>query len=213
MYKTMYGAVSACAFIAMAGQAVAADVPMMVAPEVVDPPASMSFYAKAYGGATAPNTLLWNGADYDVDQGWIGGAAAGVTLDSGLSFELDVTGSSALYTGEDNFINGWTLMANAIYEAPIADTFGVYGGIGLGGVFVEYNADDTIPAYTATGSAWGGQIFAGVSFDLTENVSLFGEARYQTAFGDVSVTDSGPLGTYDVGFARTAVLAGIRVSN
>jgi opacity protein-like surface antigen len=195
-----------------ASAVLAADPPELM---MVDEPVTDwgGFYAKVYGGATAPNVLLWGGDEYDVDQGWIGGAALGISLGNGLSIELDATASSALYTGQDNYVNGATLMANAVFEVPVADMLGVYGGIGVGGVFVEYNAEITDPAFTATGTALGGQILVGVSFDLTDNVSVFGEARYQSAFGDVSVTDDGGYGTYDMGFARTAVLVGIKISN
>jgi opacity protein-like surface antigen len=103
-------------------------------------------------------------------------------------------------------------MGNVVFDAAVAEGFGIYGGAGLGGVGVRYNTDLIDPAYTATGIAAGGQVFAGASVDLAQNVSLFGEYRYQSAFAPVSVTDNGGYGTYTLEYARSAVLVGIKIS-
>lgn len=173
------------------------------------------FYAKVYGGVTLPGPLVWDrglapGATFAVDRGWLAGGAVGVvTPIEGLSLELDVTRSTSLYTGFPNSLTGTTVMGNVVFTAPVAEMFSIYGGGGAGVVSVSYD-NASLNALDSSGTSAAGQVFAGASLDLTSNFSIFGEARYQTAFGYVRATDS--VTTYNIGFSRTAFLGGIKVS-
>lgn len=176
----------------------------LIIDEATVAPAAVSeagtIYLKVYGGASLENTLEWEGTDYDLDAGWLIGAAIGTEVFApGLSVELDATASHAVYTGETNDLNSVALMANLVYTAPIADAVSIYFGAGAGVIGVQYADYDY-------GYGAGGQVFAGLSLDLTDNVALFGEARYQTAFGTIDADG------YDVEFGRASVLAGLKFS-
>lgn len=170
------------------------------------------FYAKLYGGYTASeDSLAWGAATYPIDAGGILGGSIGLfTGIDGLSVEFDITGASADYTGYDTSYDALTVMGNVVFTAPVADRFSVYGGVGAGAVLLSYNS--SVPADAASGTGFGGQAFAGVSFGLTDNFSIFGEARYQAA-APISVTDGGTYGTYDMDYHHTSILAGIKISN
>lgn len=204
LLSTFAGAL-ACA--AMVSTAHAADLIVdSLAPVAAESDASL--YAKVLGGAALQGNLDFGTSNYDLDVGWIAGAALGADLMPGLSAELEVTGSSARYSSYDNSLGALTLMGNLVYTAPLNDTFAVYGGIGLGGVLIAYdNEDDT---YDADGVGAAGQVFGGIEAEIADGVSLFTEARYQSAFSEVSVTDD--VGSYDVEFNRTSVLAGLKLS-
>lgn len=155
-------------------------------------------YVKLFGGATLANTLEWDAVDYDVDAGWLLGAAIGTEVFApGLSVELDITASHAIYTGYDTDLNSVTAMANLVYTAPVADAVSVYIGAGAGVIGVQYVDYDF-------GYGAGGQVFGGLSLDIADNVAVFGEVRHQAAF-DIIDADG-----YDMEFARTSVLAGLK---
>lgn len=194
----------AVAFVA-GGAALAADAPLTLA--VTPPPVAdegWQPYVKAYGGVTAPNTLTFDGVEYDVDAGWLLGGAVGAAITENIAVELDGTYSSAAYSGSGDLINAGTLMANVVVSADVSDQVAVYAGVGLGGVGAQYD-DGTASdwAYTA-----GGQIFAGVEFAVADNVSIFGEARYQAAFDTITVDHGGH--DDELGVSRSSLLAGVK---
>lgn len=209
--KILTTAVIAVLAVPATSAAIAADL-IVDEPAVVAPSASdLALYGKLYGGVTLENTLGFGGDDYDLDPGYMLGAAVGVgTGIEGLSVELDVTGSLASYTGYDESLGAVTLMGNVVYTAGVSDMFKLYGGVGLGAVHLSY--DNPLDINDADGTAAAGQAFAGVEAAVTENVSLLGEVRYQSAFSDVSITSDAP-NTYDVEYSRTALLVGIKISN
>lgn len=169
-----------------------------------------AIYAKLFGGVAVEGDLAWDGWYYDVDAGGIIGGAIGIGLGvPGLSAELEVTGSSALYSGYDNSLDGVTLTGNLVYSAPLTDTLSLYGGVGLGAVLVNY--DNEYDDYDANGAGAAGQAFAGVEARVVEGISLFTEARYQAAFSPVSVTNGYDY-SYDVEFSRASVLAGVKLA-
>lgn len=182
------------------GAAVAADLMVeapIVAPTLAD---DGSVYFKVYGGVVLENNLEWEGADYDLDAGWLFGGAVGMDVFApGLAVELDATISSTEYSGEGAELNGITVMADLVYTAPVTDAVSAYFGAGLGVVGVQYNGN-------GYGYGAGGQVFGGLSLAVANNVSLFGEVRYQSAFSTIDADG------YDVEFNRTAVLAGLKFS-
>ncbi|MEX0628104.1 MAG: hypothetical protein WD230_05660 [Cucumibacter sp.] len=64
----------------------------------------------------------------------------------------------------------------------------------------------TLPCLAS--AAW--QAFAGGMVALSDRFSIFGEVRFQSAFGEVDVTDSSS--TYPVEYNRTVALIGLRVT-
>lgn len=182
-----------------AGTVFAAD--LVVEPVAVVPVAESDWqpYVKLYGGGTIPNVLEWDGADYDVDAGWLLGGSLGLQINENIAVELDGTYSASQYSASTEELNGATLMANVVISGPLSDQITVYGGLGLGAVGAQYLGGDW-------GYASGGQVFAGVSFSVADNISIFGEARYQSAFELVS-TDGG---AHDIEMQRTSVLAGVK---
>lgn len=207
---------SLVALCAISADAVlAADAPTTMDPPVVDAagPDWGGFYAKVYGGLTLEDTLAIDPGtgdiDFDILQGTLAGASVGIDTGlAGLSVELDLTWSSAEYAGGAGYtLDAITLMGNAVFEVPVTDVFGVYAGAGLGVVDATY---DFITGQ-ANGQGAAGQVFAGASLNMTENLSVFGEARYQAAFESVPWTSPGyPDG--DLEFARKAVLLGLKLS-
>lgn len=168
------------------------------------------FYVKFHGGGTAEDSQFAGFGTWDVQKGHFFGASLGVaTPVPGLSVELDMSHSRANYAGDTNALVATLAMANVVYSLPVAGSFGVYGGLGLGYAHV---IDDclTDDVYDASGYGAAAQVFAGGEVSLVEAVSVFGEFRYQSALDRVSATSDGE-GTFGVDYARTALLVGLKV--
>ncbi|WP_421758800.1 outer membrane beta-barrel protein [Devosia sp.] len=185
------------------GAAVAADLMVqepVMAPALAD---DGSVYFKVYGGAVLEDSISIYSDDYDLDAGWLFGGAVGMDVFApGLAVELDATVSSSDINGsflDGVQVNGVTVMADLVYTAPLTDAVSAYFGAGLGVVGVQVDGDDF-------GYGAGGQVFAGLSLAVADNVSLFGEVRYQGAFSTIDADG------WDVDFSRTAVLAGLKFS-
>jgi opacity protein-like surface antigen len=131
-----------------------------------------------------------------------GGMGTGV---DNLSVELDLTSSVAVRTADTRTLETLSVMLNGVLTLPVSDQFSLYGGAGAGLMRVDIRNVNP----TASGSGLGGQVFAGASFQVTDNVAVFGEGRMQATLGDVSLFDGGD--TYPVNFARTSLLAGIKI--
>lgn len=168
-------------------------------------------YFKFYGGGTAEDEQFAGVQKWDLLNGHFLGASVGLSTPiEGLSVELDVSHSRAYYIGKQNALEATLAMANVVYSLPVGEQFSVYGGAGLG---FGYVLDDCIVSdvYDSDGYTAAGQVFAGAEMKLFDHVSLFGEARYQSALDRVTVTDNVP-DTYGVDYARLAVLFGLKVS-
>ena len=175
------------------GSAAAAD--LIVEAPVAEAATSSNLYVKLYGGGTFPNTLAWDGEDYDLEAGWFIGAAIGTEFAPGFSVELDASASSANYVDDDGQSSA-ALFANLVYTAPVSDELSLYLGAGVGLIGVEYDGDSN--------SGFGGQVFAGLGYEVAENVTLFGELRYQSTFDTVD------LDGWDVEHNRAAALVGVK---
>jgi opacity protein-like surface antigen len=193
-----------------AGTVFAADLMVSAPPVAVVPDSEWHPYVKAYGGYVPSQDLTFVGDDDHMDAGWLLGGAIGVQVMDGIAVELDGTYSTAAFEGSDfEGIHAATAMVNVVLTGPLSDQIAVYGGVGLGGIGTQY--------YSNPDSEWGyglgGQVFAGVSFAATENVSIFGEARYQAAFDTITMDHNVPnnVHTDDVDFARYSLLAGVKL--
>jgi len=196
-----------------AGAVQAAD--LIVDEGVVDvaPAATGGIYGKLFGGGVFANNLFYLDEDYDTDAGWIVGAAVGFEPGiEGLSFELDATTGSVTYTGYNATLAGTTLMGNVVYTLD-ADAFEVYGGAGVGGVLVAYNTDEGDGTeFDGDGIGAAFQVFAGAGLNVTDNINLFAEARYQAGFDDVTITNNND-DDVNVEWNRAAILVGLKISN
>ena len=145
-------------------------------PQIID-----NFFIAGYGGVRLGNTLNWDDSAYDLAQGPAFGATFGVnTTIPGLSFDIDAMQANSYYSccGTDDVLNSTTLMADINYTAPIADGFSVFAGAGVGALWLNYDNYEH-------GTAAAYQLKAGAKFDLTDQLGLFAEYKYQSAFGDV----------------------------
>jgi opacity protein-like surface antigen len=166
-----------------------------------DMPSATGFYIQAYGGLRVPDNLLFDGKATDLGIGTTFGASVGIdTSVPGLSGELDYMRSSANYSGLGTALDSQSLMLDATFAPELGAGLMVqpYVGAGLGAVRVTYkdSASGTAPAF---------QLKAGVSGEITGNLSWFGEYRYQQAFGEVGV------GADTAEYASHSILGGLKI--
>ena len=151
------------------------------------------FHASILGGWTSHPGLTTGAAKSPVNDGFNLGARAGVKLDSmmpGLSADVDYFYNSGDFQGAANGarLNSSSVMGNVMYRVPVQDSFGLYGGAGLGLVHTNLS-----------GSAHGGssvlgwQALGGVDYAMNDRTSLFVEYRYQNAH-NVNIPAVGQVG-------------------
>jgi opacity protein-like surface antigen len=197
--KTIFAAAAlALGFSAMSGAALAGS--------MFDPNSAWGWdglYLKGYFGQVQPGEATFSGVPETYDSGsLIGGAVGAASGIENLSVELDVMSGVAERTGAPGTpLRATTLMLNGVYSLPLADRFSLYGGAGLGIMHVTITG--------AAGTGFGGQVFGGAAFQLTDNVSLFAEGRMQSTLGNVTLDDG--VSPFPVSFTRAAILAGIKL--
>lgn len=193
MSKLAFALAAALVLVPSAGFAASAK-PAAAPAQMID-----NFWVDIYGGERLANTLLWNGGSYDLSAGQTFGATFGMGLGNGLAIDADVMEVNSCYIGgcPSDVLNSTSFMADIDYTAWLSDSFGIYGGAGLGFIRLNYDNSDY-------GTGAGGQVKAGVIAKLSDNVSIFGEAKFQEAFGTVQ---TGPDQIQD---ANTSILAGLR---
>lgn len=152
------------------------------------------------GGIPAPGT------DMPVDHGWGVGAAAGVRVFDNLLTDVDVFLAKHRDYGPGlGDLETLSVMLNAKGAFALNDMFEVYGGVGVGGLYAYF--DDNVAANCGWGPAY--QLMIGVTAQVTENISLFGELRHQNTFGPIHTAPSG----LDVNIGGVnAALVGIKLS-
>ncbi len=166
-----------------------------------------AFYAEVYGGAQFGSQSSYSDGidnlDFDMDPGTSFGAAFGMTTPvPGLAVEFDIMRTESVYTDfTDATISTLSFMGNLEYAIPITDGVDLYGAVGLGVQQLHYD-------YLITAVGWGAayQAAAGGRVDVTENVAVFGEYKFQNTFELVDT------GTYSYGMPTHSLLAGLRVS-
>ena len=165
-------------------------------------PTINNFYIDAYGGLRVPDNLKYDGTAEDLGIGTSLGAGIGVdTSIPGVSVDLDYMHSTANYSTLGTALDSQSLMLNGQYTLDLNMGIKPYAALGLGGVNVTYKSSDS-------GNALAYQIKLGATGPLTNQVSWFGEYRYQQAFSNVSVGASG----YPVEYASHSILGGIKLS-
>lgn len=195
------------ALVTLSGGAYAADLIVDEPIAMTTPAADTTLYFELLGGASLQGTLVYdNGSGSDDVPA--GGAIAGVigfgTGLEGLSVEADAFYTQREYSDGDYTLSTGTLMADLKYTINLNDTFGIYGAVGLGGVYL--NDEDTGGGTTYV-DGWGAGYLlkAGVTAKVADQISLMGEVRYTNTFEPVS----GEPGHDDEQIETTAVLVGV----
>jgi opacity protein-like surface antigen len=172
--------------------------------------ADPTIYALLYGGLAFDGPITWDDAandpwGYHLLPGYAAGAAIGVSVMEGLSVELDLfhTGGRTYDDDPDYITSTTSLMINGKYTLHLNEVFDVYGGAGVGGIFLRYDSDGTI--YSGWGAGY--QLMVGASANVTENIAIFGELRHQNSFAPIQVE-----GGYTIQAPVTAALIGIKLS-
>ena len=164
-------------------------------------PSVTGFTIAAYGGLRVPDNLQFNGTAQDLGIGTTFGASAGVNLGSGLSSDVDYMRSSTTYSGLGTALDSQSLMLDAQYAPQLNLGLQPYVGGGLGIVGVSYKSSDSAvaPAF---------QVKLGLSGPITDQLSWFGEYRYQQAFGHLNVGSP----ANDVEYASHSIVGGVKFS-
>lgn len=197
------------ALVALSGTTYAADLIVDEPAAMMASAADMTVYFELLGGAALPGTLNYEGGD--TDDVPAGGAIAGVigfgTGLEGLSVEADAFYTQRDYSDGDYTLKTGTLMADLKYTVSLNDSFGLYGAIGLGGVYLH--DEDTDGSHTYV-DAWGAGYLlkAGVTAKVADQISLVGEVRYANTFAPVGATQSG---YEDEQIGTAAVLVGVHI--
>ncbi|WP_216665540.1 outer membrane protein [Pseudoruegeria sp. HB172150] len=161
---------------------------------------------EGYGGVRFEGNLGYGAMDFDTDQGTMFGARVLYTPnDSNLSFGAEYNRSQAEYTGYDSSVNSQAILAVGRYTFPSNSPLSFYAGLGLGAIEVEYDGGSMFAPYSGSATTFGGQVSLGVSYDISERVSLLGEFIHQRAFDDVTIA-----GVNGIGYSSNNVVVGVR---
>jgi len=155
--------------------------------------------------------------DIEFDPGPVAMIAMGYGFDNNFRTELELAGrwndaetvGSTSGTGDTTTTSG---MINVLFDLDIEGDFVPYVGAGLGIANVEDNGiglvsgstisdDDTVFAY---------QAIAGISYDLSNSISLTADYRY-FATDDVSLTTASGV-SVEQEYSNHSVLVGLRLS-
>lgn len=132
--------------------------------------------------------------EIEFDPGPVAMVALGYGFDNNFRAELELAGrwndaetvGGASGSGDTTTTSG---MLNVIYDLDIESDFTPYLGAGLGAANVEDNSIATISSSSISNddTVFAYQAIAGVSYDLSEVISLTADYRYFTT-DDVSLT-------------------------
>ncbi|MEM7690278.1 MAG: P44/Msp2 family outer membrane protein [Pseudomonadota bacterium] len=155
---------------------------------------------------------------YDVDTHsglTVGGANIdGVdvaVLTRGAADDANPTVGAILADGQGD-VSNFGLFANVFYDIETGSGFKPYVGAGAGyqWVDVEYQPSG-VDVADEDDSALAYQLMAGVSFNVTERVELFGQYTYRDTFEDADVALNLLPATLGVENGQSLVTAGVRV--
>lgn len=176
-----------------------------IAAVLATPAAAGELYIEGQVGSALESELGYGGTDFDVESDTAWGGAIGMTdVFAGMDLELDVMTTSRGYDGFATSLDTVSVLVNGVFDIPLTlGPFNPYAGVGLGMIEVEYDGGSVFPAFSDSEWVLGGQVFAGARANIAQNVSLFGEWRYQTA-------DDAELAGVDVEYSSHSVLFGAR---
>ena len=187
--------------------------PAKEAPQMADP-VGTGFYVEIFGGARLAGQIDYinksDGSSDGVEPLNLGPAYGGAigyfTGIGGLSLELDALRTSTQFTLDANTsVDTLSLMANAKYSIAVTDAISLYGAVGVGAIHggEVWHSQSFVDATQA-----GYQLIAGVSANVTPNVGVLVEYRYQNTFvpfPPVSAPDNQNI-------PSSVVLAGLKLS-
>ncbi len=219
-------ALSIIAASLLTSTAFAADLQVYAPVDMSDPVSAGNFYASIFGGAAVVNDFdfdssLGGSGTVSFDTGYSVDAALGYDFGNGLAIEgqvgylgADLAGGD--YEGTDLLPEGTASitygMINAWYGFDLGGITPFIGG-GVGIASVALDADFTgVPdsGIDDSEATWAAQVGAGVSFALTDDISLAGRYRY-IATGEVSLTDA--VGDENTGSASASIFdVGLKVA-
>ncbi len=166
------------------------------------PALASEYYIEGTAAWSTTNDLDVGPVSLETDDGYLLGFALGRALDSQFSAEVELTYSQRQYSGIPVDLNATALMLNGYYNFPIANTVGGYIGAGVGGVFVEF--DGPAP-FSDNDTVLGGQLLGGLTYGVSEGVTLFTEYRYQMAA-------DADIGGLDVEYNSHNIGGGVRIA-
>lgn len=160
------------------------------------------------------------------EDGWAGLGTVGYKAASGFRGELEfgyrdndvdtVSGTPATTGAASGSVQAWTIMANVLYDYENKTRFTPYVGVGIGAININYDNVQTIG--TGTGGTidddtWApaAQGIVGVAYKVHNNIDLFANYQYLTAFSNPRLQTSNGVKT-DVDYDAHTVLAGVRFS-
>lgn len=188
---------------------------LIIMPEDPAPDMSMlnsQIYVQLMGGVALPHDVtFYLGTAVDaVDPTVLGysfAGALGVVIHDGLSVEADVlhTFRNEEAAGDDTYATT-SLMVNAKYTAHLTDMFSVYGAVGVGHIWLT-NFDGPPVSQTFELSGFGYQLIAGAAAQVTDNMAVVGEYRYQDTF---SPYDIGGPGDPNMTVPTSSIMGGVK---
>lgn len=136
------------------------------------------------------------------DDSYLIGGAFGREYPGNFSAEVELTYSSREYSLIPVDLNALALMVNGFYNFPIANTVGGYFGAGIGAVRIDFEGPGP---FSDNDTVFGGQLMGGLTLDVSENVTLFTEYRYQMAA-------DADIGGQDIEYNSHNIGGGVRIA-
>lgn len=189
-----------------------------------------NFYVGAAGGWNNQQKSDVEGTgiarEVDFNDGWGALGTIGYKSPSNFRGELElgyrtnevdsITGTPATTGATSGDVHGWTIMGNVLYDVVNKSRFTPYIGAGLGAVAIDYDDVQTIAAGAANridDTTWAPAVqgIVGVTYNVRDNIGIFADYHYLTAFADPRVKTSSGVKT-DIDYATHTVLAGVRFS-
>ena len=156
----------------------------------------------AYGSSdieTHSNVTLGGGAIGALDAAAIAGSPTA----------LGVSIADVVADGRGD-LDTFNIFLNAYYDFNAGGQFSPYigAGIGLSQIDVQYTPSG-IPVIQENGDAFGYQIKAGASYNVSDPIAVFGEFTYRTS-EDITMENSLFPGTLDIENEQSIFAAGVR---
>lgn len=175
------------------------------------------FYAQFLGGGALADSVTFYDAsgtataDEPLSENWAVAGVLGFGLGTeGLSAELDVFATQRDYSVVADEYRTTFISAMGVlrYEAAITDAISLYGGAGLGVIYLN-DTDLTVGTDYINAVEAGYLLKAGVELNVSENLGLLAEVRHANSFRPFPYLDGS-------GFSETApataIMAGISLS-
>lgn len=170
---------------------------------------SVDVYIQLLGGIEIGTDYVFNdgGTDFDneLNAGPALAATLGVVVYDGLSLELDGFYTHRIWTDfDDSFNASASIMGNLKYTVDL-DAVSLYGAVGVG--YIHY-WDEFNGGGVGEFGGFGYQLIGGVGYDISDDITVIGEVRYQNTFSPAEyITEDDPF-TIDV--PTVSLLAGVK---